>query len=352
MEGMMTGLKLVEKGVVELDQKPIPAPGPLEALVKVTVCSACNTDLEIVDHLIMPPVIGRFVGHECVGVVQEVGSAVTYFKPGDRVCIPSITPSWRTRQVIQGVAQFDETTGGMAFDWGLTRDGTFSEYVVVRDVDMNCGKIPDGVTDIQASVVSDMVATAWNGVDQADIQLGNSVVVFGAGPVGLSAVGAAVLKGAARLFCITSNPMSAELAKKYGATDIIDRKKGDVVEQILDLNGGMVDVSVIAGGNAPVVEQAIRMTRGGGSICNVNAFYDDVVIPVAAWNSGMKTQKIMSHQCPGNRDMIERYLASIAYGRFDPAPMVTHINHGPETFEKTLRQKAEADVCKPVTVLD
>ena len=182
----MKGLLLADKAKVELGEKSLPKPGPHEALIRVTIAAACNTDLEIVENFIMPPVKGRFVGHECVGVIEEVGSEVTYFKPGDRVCVPALTPEWRSIEAQQGWATF--SNGGMSFDWGLTRDGTFAEYVCCRDVDMNCGKIPDSVTDLQAVMVSDMISTAWNGLDNTTFRLGDSVVVFGIGPVGLSAV--------------------------------------------------------------------------------------------------------------------------------------------------------------------
>ena len=345
----MKGLKLIEKGKVGFDEKPIPELGRYEALVKVTAVATCNTDLEIVEDLIMPPAIGHFVGHEGVGIVEEVGEEVEYFKPGDRICVPSLTPSWRDIPSQQGWPQFGR--GGMAFDWCLDRDGTFAEYIRVRDVDMNCGKIPDGVNDIQAVMVTDMLSTAWHGVDHAEIGLGESVVVFGCGPVGLCAVGASVLKGAGKLFVIGTNPKGVELAKHYGATDIIDYRNGDVVEQILDLNGGPVDVAILAGGPASTVGQAVALVRGGGSVCSVNAYYDDVVIPVAAWNSGMKTQSIKGWQCTGGRWLFERYLASVSLGRFDPEPIVTHVFHGLDELEACLWAKKDKDCLKPVCLL-
>lgn len=348
MNDTMKGLILTEQYHVAMGERPIPKLDPFEALVKTTCVAACNTDLEIVEEMIMPPAVGRFVGHEGVGVVEAVGPGVTYFKPGDRVCVPSLTPSWDDITTQKGWPQFGR--GGMAFDWCLDRDGTFGEYFRVRNVDMNCGKIPDNVNDVQAVMVTDMMSTAWHGVDHTDIELGDSVVVFGVGPVGLSAIGAAVLKGAGRLFAIGTNPKGVALAEAYGATDIVDHNS-NVVEEILDLNGGPVDVSIIAGGPASCFAQAITMTRGGGSVCSVNAFYEDVVIPVSAWNSGMKTQTIEGWQCTGGRDLFERYLAMISLGRFDPEPMVSHVFHGLDELEKCLWAKKNRDCIKPVCIL-
>ena len=113
----MKGLLLLEKGKVALGEKPTPKPGPYEALIRVTAVAACNTDLEIVEHFIMPPVQGRFIGHECVGVIEEVGDGVAYFKPGDRVCVPALTPDWRSVEAQQGWATF--SNGGMSFAYRL-----------------------------------------------------------------------------------------------------------------------------------------------------------------------------------------------------------------------------------------
>ena len=347
----MRGLILLEQGKVALGERPTPRPGPYEALIRVTAAAACNTDLEIVEHFIMPPVQGRFIGHECVGVIEEVGSEVAYFKPGDRVCVPALTPEWRSIEAQQGWATF--SNGGMSFDWGLMRDGTFAEYVCCRDVDMNCGKIPDEVTDLQAVMVSDMISTAWNGLDNTHFRLGDNVAVFGIGPVGLCAIAGVRRKGAGRIFAIGTNPKGIELALEFGATDIISYKEGDVVAQIRKKNGGPVDVSVLAGGNGSTVSQAYRLTRPGGQICSVNAFYDDVVISPGDWNSGMETKQMTGYQNTGGRWMFERYLNMLRYDKtFDPSKIITHINHGLEGLEETLWNKKKRECLKSVTILD
>lgn len=350
MADMMKGLILKEKGVVEIGERPIEEPGLYEVLVKTTAVSVCETDYEIIEELIMPPAVGRFVGHEGVGIVERVGEGVEYFKPGDRICIPPVTPSWRSIEAQQGVAQFSR--GGMAFDWCLERDGVYGEYIRVRDADMNCAKIPDNVTDVQAAMVTDMVSTAWHGVENTEILLGDSAAVFGIGPIGLCAIAAAALKGAGKIYAIGTNPIGAEIAKKWGATDIVSYKDGNVIEQIMELNGGMVDVSIIGGGPASAVAQAIEMTRPGGQVCSLNAYYDDVVIPPSAWNSGMKTQTIKAWQCTGGRNLFSRYLEMISLGKFDPTPLATHIFHGLEEMEKCLWAKKERDCLKPVCIID
>ena len=350
MTEMMKGLILKEKGVVELGERPVVEPGPGEVLVRTTAVSVCETDYEIIENLIMPPAVGRFVGHEGVGVVERVGQGVEYFKPGDRILAPPVTPSWSSIEAQLGVPQFSR--GGMAFDWCLERDGVYGTYLRLREGDMNGAKIPDNVTDVQAVMVTDMVGTAWHGVENTRIDLGATVAVFGIGPMGLCALAAAALKGAGRIFAIGTNPIGIEIARQWGATDIVSYKDGDVVEQIMDLNGGCVDVTMVCGGPASAVGQAMALTRGGGELCSLNAYYDDVVIPVPAWNSGMKTVTFRGWQVTGGREIYERYLKMIALGKFDPTPLATHVFHGYEQMEECLWAKKQRDCLKPVCLLD
>lgn len=350
MPRMMRGLILRGPSHVELGERPIPTPGPYEALIKVTAVATCNTDLEIVENVIFPPAVGRFIGHECVGIVEEVGSEVKYFKPGDRIAVPSLTPEWRSIEAQQGWATF--SNGGMSFDWCLMRDGVFAEYVCCRDVDMNCGKIPNDVTDLQAIMLADMVSTAWNGLDHTPLHLGDTAVVFGVGPVGLCAIAGVKHKGVSRLFAIGTNPKGVELAKEFGATDIISYKDGDVVQQIIEKNGGRVDVCVMAGGKGKTVSQAFRLTRPGGQICSVNAFYDNIVLTPEDWNSGMETKRFTGYQNTGGREMFERYMKFFQYNKdFDPAKIVTDVTYGIDCLEKTLWAKKRRDCLKPVCIL-
>ena len=150
MTEMMKGLIHKEKGVVELGERPVVEPGPGEILVRTTAVSVCETDYEIIESMIMPPSVGRFVGHEGVGVVERVGEGVEYFKPGDRILAPPVTPSWSSIEAQLGVPQFSR--GGMAFDWCLERDGVYGTYFRLREGDMNGAKIPDNVTDTQAVI--------------------------------------------------------------------------------------------------------------------------------------------------------------------------------------------------------
>ena len=147
-------------------------------------------------------------------------------------------------------------------------------------------------------------------------------------------------------------PSWSSIEAQLGATDVISYKDGDVVEQIMELNGGCCDVTMVCGGPASVVWQAMALTRGGGELCSLNAYYDDVVIPVPAWNSGMKTVNFRGWQVTGGREIYERYLKMISLGKFDPAPLATHVFHGYDQMEECLWAKKQRDCLKPVCLLD
>ena len=202
----------------------------------------------------------RILGHESVGQIIEVGSSVTDFKVGDKVVIPCTTPTWTHPDIQDGTHQ---DAGGMfaAINFSSYEDGTFAEQIKVRSANMNLALLPEGVSLEAAVMATDMMTTGFYGSELADVQYGDTVVVFGIGPVGLMAVASAKLRGAGRLIAIGTRPNCVEIAKVYGASDIVSYKEGDIVEQIMDLtNGKGVDVSIVAGGSAEALNNAIAVT--------------------------------------------------------------------------------------------
>jgi threonine dehydrogenase-like Zn-dependent dehydrogenase len=158
-------------------------------------------------------------------------------------------------------------SGGMLAGWKFSnfKDGVFAEYFHVNDADGNLALIPEGVDPIEAVMLCDMVPTGFHGVELADVQFGDTVCVIGIGPVGLMAVAGAVSRGASRLFAIGSRPKCIEVAKEFGATDIINYHEGDIVEQIMEKTQGKgVDKVIIAGGNSDTFIQAVKIVKPGG----------------------------------------------------------------------------------------
>lgn len=176
-------------------------------------------------------------------------------------------------------------SGGMLAGWKFSnfKDGVFGEYFHVNDADGNLALLPEGITPVEATILSDMVPTGFHGVELADVQFGDDVLVIGIGPVGLMAVAGTAMRGASRIMAVGTRPVCVEAAKQYGATDIISYKNGAIEDQVLELtNGKGVDRVVIAGGTVQTFESAIKCLKPGGKIGSVNYLGkgDFVTIPV------------------------------------------------------------------------
>ncbi len=309
-----------------LADKPIPVPGPDEAVVRTTVALVCTSDIHTVRGAIAVPE-GITLGHEAVGVVHSMGAAVTGFAVGDRVAVGAITPCWRCESCQRGfTSQCQGMLGG--FQYTTKIDGNLAEYFVVPAASANLTAIPDDVPDEKAVYVTDMLSTGFMGVEHCDLQLGDSVAIFAQGAVGLSATIGARLSGAGLIIAVESVPARQALALKFGADVIVDYTKGDTVEQILALTDGKgVDAAIEALGLPQTFEAAIRCTKPGGRISNIGYHGENpapLQIPLEAFGMGMSDKVIRTGLCPGGSERLGRLLRLIAAGRIDPTPMTTH----------------------------
>jgi threonine dehydrogenase-like Zn-dependent dehydrogenase len=353
----MKGYVLQGKGDAAWQKVPVPEIGPYDALVRPTAVATCTTDVHAIATLAFPNALNKVIGHEAVGVVDTIGELVKDFKVGDRVVLPAILADWRNPRAQRGEAKHYQTNSPyMSPD--PTVGGSFSELVKAVDADMVLAHIPDAVTDVQAVMVDDMVATGFTGVENMEILVGEVVVVLGIGPVGLMAVAAAALRGAGRIIAVGSRPKTVALARQYGATDIVDYKQGDVSEQIMSLTGGRpVDsVLVASGGSASEqISMALKLVKFGGHVACVSGFFgDDVVtIPLEVWNWGISDKWFTGALAGAGRDYYERLLTLIEYGKLDPSPLVTHVLHGWDSVDEglDLMRSHDASVIKPVIVL-
>lgn len=336
-------------------EKDVPACGPLDAIVKPIAVSPCTSDI----HTVWEGAIGErtdmILGHEAVGEVVEVGSLVQTLKPGDRVIVPAITPDWGS---LEAQAGYSMHSGGMLAGWKFSnfKDGVFAEYFHVNEADANLALLPEGVDPAAAVMLSDMVPTGFHGVELADVQFGDSVCVIGIGPVGLMSVAGAALRGAGRLFAVGSRPNCVEAARNYGATDIINYREGDIVEQILEkTNGKGVDRVIIAGGDNDTFAQAVQMLKPGGRIGNVNYLGsgDFIQIPRLDWGCGMGHKTIAGGLMPGGRLRMEKLASLMVTGRLDTSPLLTHRFNGFEHMEEALllMKDKPRDLIKPVVIL-
>ena len=339
-------------GQVGFMEKPIPHAGPDDAIVKTTRALICTSDSHTVGGAIGPRE-NLTLGHEAVGIVYEVGSNVKLFKPGDRVLVCAITPDWGDPASQAGhSSQSGAPLGGWKFS--NSKDGVFAEYFHVNEADANMAVIPPSVPDEVAVYCADMLSTGFMGAEYGDIPIGGTVAVFAQGPLGLMVTVGAKLRGAGLIIGVESVPRRQELARTYGADVILDFTKEDVVQRILDLTGGEgVDTAVEALGADITFQQAIKVTKAGGTISNIGYHGDGdfVHIPRIEWGVGMAEKTIKTGLCPGVRLRMSRLLRMLEMKRVDPTLMTTHtfpfeeIDRAFEIMDKKLD-----DVLKPLIV--
>ena len=266
----MKALTFQGEGTVKVIDVPKPAmKSPGDALIRVTLGAVCGSDLHIL-HGLTPMNKGAVLGHEFVGVVEDVGTEVKRFKPGDRV-VPSFFTScgvcalcrkgWFNQCV-------DKATFGHGEQFGNLGGGQ-SEYVVVPLADHSMERIPDGLTDEQAIFVGDILATGFFGAERAEIKPGDSVAVIGAGPVGLMATMCSQLFGPAQVFVVDMVDARLETAQELGGIPI-NAKEVRPIDAIKERTGGLgADASIECVGLLSAVDTAIRSVRGGGTISMV-----------------------------------------------------------------------------------
>lgn len=318
-------------------EKDRPRATGFDAVIRPLAVAPCTSDVHNVAINCLAP--SRILGHEGVGQIVEVGELVRDFRVGDIVAIPPVTPDWRTVPSQLGAHQH---CSGLITGQKLSNseDGLFGEFALIRDVDANCARIPEGVSLEAAVLAADMLNTGLYGAELADIQPGDTVVVMGIGPVGLMAVAGAKLRGAGRIIAIGSRPRCVELARFYGATDIVNYKEGNVerrVHALTEKNGA--DCVICAGGGSDALGQAVAMARWGGTVGNVNYFttYGDLPINNVRYGFGMGNKTIRGGECPGGRARMEKLLNLLKYDRVDPIPLITHRFRGLDQVEAAFR---------------
>jgi threonine dehydrogenase-like Zn-dependent dehydrogenase len=312
-------------GQVGFMEKPIPQAGPDDAIVKTTRALICTSDSHTVGGAIGPRE-NLTLGHEAVGIVHEVGSNVKLFKPGDRVLVGAITPDWGDPASQAGhSSQSGAPLGGWKFS--NSKDGVFAEYFHVNEADANMALIPASVPDEMAVYCADMLSTGFMGAENGNIPIGGTVAVFAEGPVGLTATVGAKLRGAALIIGVEAVPRRQELARTYGADEIVDFSKEDVVQRILELTDGQgVDTAIEALGADSTFQNAIKVTKAGGTISNIgyHGQGEFVHIPRIEWGVGMAEKTITTGLCPGGRLRMDRLLRILEMKRVDPTLMSTH----------------------------
>ena len=340
-----------ETGFIEKDR---PEAGPNDAIVRPTLGLVCTSDVHTV-HGAIGEREDITLGHEAVGIVEEVGEAVEIFEPGDRVAVGAITPDWGSLAAQDGhPSQSEQALGGWKF--ANVKDGVFADYFHVNGADANMASVPESVSDEAAAYVTDMMSTGFNAAERADIPLGGTVAVFAQGPVGLMATRGAALQGAGRIIAVENVPKRQELAEFYGADELVDYTEVDPVEAIMDLTDGEgVDAAIEALGSNTTFQNCVEVTKPGGVISNVGYHGEGeyVDIPREAWGVGMAEKDIVTSLCPGGRLRLQRLLRLLENDKVDPTRMTTHefgFDEIDEGFH--LMESKEQGIIKPVIDFD
>src|SRR5437763_5802149 len=242
---------VVFRGVGDIRLESVPEPKiqkPNDVIVRLTASAICGTDLHMIRGTMPGMIPGTILGHEGVGVIEEIGSAVRNFKPGDRVVVPSTIGCGNCSYCRAGYysqcvnANPNGPSAGTAFYGGPATTGPFNgmqaEFVRVPFANINLVKLPEDVLDDEAILLSDIFPTGYMAADLAEIHPGSTVAVFGCGPVGQFAIASARLLNAGRIFAIDAIPSRLELAREQGA-EIINFEEEDPVQAIKGFTGGI-----------------------------------------------------------------------------------------------------------------
>lgn len=364
-------------GRVVIEQRARPTAGPLGAVIRATAQSFCSGEMmRLYEHWtrvegfsdgvstsVETVSENMIVGHEAIGVVEEVGELVERFHPGDRVALSATSACGRCENCQRGAWSQCHGIFG-SFRYGVTDDGNMSEYFLAPDADFNLAVIPESVTDEQAVLTPDTMSTGFSAAERGNIPLGGTVAVFGQGHIGLSAMAAAGLLGAGLIIAVKSTSRRVELSKRLGADIVLAASECDPVESIKDLTHGVgVDTCITATGRAQTIEQAVAVTRPAGVISDINAYShyhredseektDHIRIPLVEWGSGCGDKKLVSTLCPPSGERIGRLLRLIENKRVDLTQMITHRYRGfdqiPAAFEAAV---SDEDFFKAVITL-
>jgi alcohol dehydrogenase len=298
-----------------------------EAVIRVTLTTICGTDLHIVrgEYPVKP---GLIIGHEPVGVIEELGPGVTGYEVGDRVLVGAITPCGQCRACLSGNqsqcghGSGYEALGGWRF--GNTINGAQAEYLLVPHAQANLAKIPHDLTDEEVVLLADIASTGFSGAESGGVRIGDTVAVFAQGPIGLCATAGAKLMGASLIIGIDGDSTRLQMAQRMGADVVLDYREVDVVSEIKRLTGGGVDVAIEALGTQTTFEGALRVLRPGGTLSSLGVYSGKLHVPYDAFAAGIGDHRIVTTLCPGGKERMRRLMEIIRHRRVDLTPLLTH----------------------------
>jgi len=265
----MKALVYVSAGNKTLQDRPKPKViDPTDAIIKITKTTICGTDLHILKGDVPSCQSGRILGHEGVGIIDEVGSAVTAFKAGDRVLISCISACGKCDYCRKRMYSHC-TTGGWIL--GNKIDGTQAEFVRIPYADTSLYPIPEGADEEALVMLSDILPTGFEcGVLNGKVQPGSTVAIVGSGPIGLAALLTAQLYSPSEIIMVDIDDNRLEVAKRFGATAVVNSANGKVVDALMKLTSQRgVDTAIEAVGIPATFELCEKIVAPGGIIANI-----------------------------------------------------------------------------------
>jgi alcohol dehydrogenase len=267
-------------GKKALETRPMPRiDQPTDAIVRITKTTICGTDLHILKGDLPSVTPGRILGHEGIGVVMEVGTAVTAVRPGDRVIISCVTACGKCDYCRKGMYSHCRDGGWIL---GNTIDGTQAEFVRIPHADMSVYHFPTDGDEEALVMLSDILPTGFEcGVLNGQVKPGDTVAIVGAGPIGLAVLLTAQFYSPAAVLMIDLDDNRLRAAKDFGATTLINSADGKAVERVLELTGGDgVDVAVEAVGMPATFDICQSILAPGGHLANVGVHGKSVELHV------------------------------------------------------------------------
>lgn len=317
-------------GKVTLEDKPKPKlEKPTDCLVKIVKTTICGTDLHIRKGDVPTVAVGRTLGHEGIGIIEEAGSAVLNFKPGDKVLISCITSCGHCPPCKDKMYSHCDSGGWIL---GNLIDGTQADYVRIPFADTSLYHLPDGINDESLVMLSDIFPTGYEaGVLKGQIKLGDTVAIIGAGPIGLAALLTAQFHAPSQIIVVDVDDYRLEMAKKLGATLTINDSNHQAVEKIKTLTGG-VNVAIEAVGTPAAFDTCQLILAPGGFLANIGVHGKSVNLHLEnLWHENITLTTALV-----DTFTIPTLLKVVQAGKLHPEQLITHhfpLNEAMKAYE-------------------
>jgi alcohol dehydrogenase len=317
---MMKAFVYKAVGEKALEQRPRPQiAAPTDAIVRITKTTICGTDLHILKGDLPGCKPGRILGHEGVGIVDQVGSAVTVFKPGDHVLISCVSACGKCVYCRKQMYSHC-TTGGWIL--GNTIDGTQAEFVRIPHADNSLYPIPGGADEEALVMLSDILPTSFEcGVLNGKVEPGSTVAIVGSGPIGLAALLTAQFYSPAEIIMVDLDDNRLEVAQRFGATSVVNSSDGKAAENIMKMTSNRgVDTAIEAVGIPATFELCEKIVTAGGHIANIGVHGKKVDLHLEnLWdrNIAITTRLVDTVTIP-------MLFKTVSSRKIDPKRLITH----------------------------